>query len=56
MVCVTSALVLNEGSHVPPGTACYPDVVFCVPTEGCGAACICCATSRSVITSDDLKS
>jgi hypothetical protein len=36
---MTSAVVLNEDSHVPLGAACYPDVAFCVPAEGCGATC-----------------
>jgi len=41
---MTSPVVLNDGSHVPLGAACYPDVAFCVIAEGCGATCTCCVT------------
>jgi len=33
---MTSAVVLNEGSDMPLGAACYPDVAFCVAGR-CGA-------------------
>jgi len=33
---MTSDLMLNEGSHVPLGAACYRDVDFCVTVESCG--------------------
>ena len=52
---MTSAVLLNEGSHVPLDAACYPDVDFCVPAEGCGASCTCCVTSHCVTASEDLK-
>ena len=52
---MTSALTLNEGSHVPLSAACCLDVVFCVPAEGCGATCTCCVTSHCVTASEDLK-
>jgi len=51
---LTSAIVLNEGCHVPLCAACYPDVAFCVPAESCGASCTC-VTSHCVTTSDNLK-
>ena len=47
--------MLNEGSHVLLGAACYSDVAFCVPAEGCGTSCICCVTSHCVTASEDLK-
>jgi len=52
---MTSAVVLAEGCHVPLGAACYPDVAFCVPAEGCGATCTFCVTSHCVTASVDLK-
>ena len=51
---MTSAVVLNEGSHVPLGAACYPDVAFCVPAEGCDTTYTC-VTSHCVTASEDLK-
>ena len=41
---------------MPLGAACYPDVVFCVPAESCGATGTCCVTSHCVTASDDSKS
>jgi len=52
---MTPAVVLNEGSHVPLGAACYPDVAFCVIAEGCGATCTCCVTSHCVTASEGWK-
>jgi len=52
---MTSAVVLTEGSHVPLGAACYTDVAFCVPADGCGATCTGCVTSHFVTASEDLK-
>jgi len=52
---MTTAVVLNEGSHVSLGAACYPDVAFCVPAECCGATCTCCVTSHCVTASEDFK-
>ena len=52
---MTSAVVLNEGSQVLLGAACYPDVGLCVPAEGCGVLWICCVRSHLVTASKDLK-
>jgi hypothetical protein len=52
---MTSAVVLNEGSQVPLGAACCPNVAFCVPADSCGASCICCVTSHCVTASEGLK-
>jgi hypothetical protein len=52
---VTCAVVLYEGSHVPPAADCCHYVAFCVPVEGCGATCFCCATSHHLKTFVDLK-
>jgi hypothetical protein len=52
---MTSAVVLNEGSHGPLSAASYPDVAFCVPAVGCGASCTCCVTSHCVTASEYLK-
>jgi hypothetical protein len=37
-IIMTSASMLNEGSDVPLGAACYSDATFCVPAEICGAS------------------
>ena len=50
---MTLAAVLNEGSHVSLGAACYPDVAFCV-AGSCGATCTS-VTSQCVTFSVDLK-
>jgi hypothetical protein len=52
---MTSAVVLNEGSHVPLAAACYPVAISCVPAEGHGGSCNCCVSSHCVTASDDLK-
>jgi hypothetical protein len=52
---VTSGFMLNAGSHVPLGAACYPGVAFCVPCESCAASNDCYLTSYCVTLSDDLK-
>ena len=52
---MTSAVVLNEGSHVPLGAASYPDVTFCGTANSCGATCTCCVTSHCVTASEDLN-
>jgi L-lysine 2,3-aminomutase len=51
---MTSDVELNEGSQVPLVAACYPDMVLCVPVEGCGAKCTCCVPSHCVTASEDL--
>ena len=53
-IIMTSAVVLNEGSHVSLGAACYPDVAFCVPADSCSATCTRCVTSYCVTASEDL--
>lgn len=52
---MTSAVVLNEGRHVPVGATCYPDVAFFITAEGHGVSCACCVTSHCATTSDDIK-
>jgi len=52
---VTSAPMLNEGSREPLDAACYLDVYFCDPAQGCGATCVCCVTSHPLRSSEDLK-
>ena len=52
---MTSAVVLNEGSHVSLGAACYPYVAFCGTAEGCGATCTCFVMSHCVTASEDVK-
>jgi len=52
---MTSALTLNEGSHVALGAACYPDVAFCVTAEGCGASLTYFVTSHCVTADETLK-
>ena len=52
---MTSAVVLNDGIQVLLGAACYPDVGFCLPAEGCGVSWICCVRSHCVTASKDLK-
>jgi len=47
--------MLNEGSHVPLGAACYLDMSFCVTVDSCGATCTCFITSHFVTTSEDLR-
>jgi len=51
---VTLTVVLNEGSHVSLGAACYSDVAFCGPANSCGATCTR-VTSYGVTASVDLK-
>jgi len=52
---MTSAVMLNEGSHVPLGAACYTDWAFCFTADSCGATCTACVTSHCVTASEDFK-